>query len=158
MAGKSKAAPWLDDDGLLRIEGWARDGLTGKQIAHNIGVDESTLCKWQRRYPAISQALKKGREVVDREVENALLKRALGYDYVETKTEVFPDGTMKTTDTTKHVQGDTTAQIFWLQNRKPDDYRDRRRGGDPTEKVVSAFVNNLKDVFKEDEDKVGDDK
>ena len=82
MAG-GKYQEWLTDEGLLKIEGWARDGLTDKQIAHNIGVNEATLNRWKSAHAPILQALKRGKEVIDREVENALLKRALGYSYNE---------------------------------------------------------------------------
>ena len=76
-------------------------------------------------YPEISEALKKGKEVVDIEVENALLKRALGYSYEEKKVEVSEEGT-KVTKTIKEVVPDTTAQIFWLKNRRPEQWRDKQ--------------------------------
>jgi transposase len=72
----------------LKIEGWARDGLTNKQIAQNVGVAYSTLRDWVKKFPALSESLKKGKEVVDRQVENALLKRALGYEYTERTAKV----------------------------------------------------------------------
>src|SRR5699024_1109586 len=78
--------------------------------------------KYRDEHPALSAALKRGKEVVDREVENALLKRALGYRYKEV-TEEYGEVTKVVT---KEVQPDTTAQIFWLKNRKPDMWRDRK--------------------------------
>lgn len=75
---KGKYEYWLTPEGLLKLEGWARDGLTDEQIAQNIGISRSTLNAWKERYSDISDTLKKGKEVVDRKVENALLKRALG--------------------------------------------------------------------------------
>lgn len=72
----------------MKIEGWARDGLTNKQIAQNVGVAYSTLRDWVKKFPALSESLKKGKEVVDRQVENALLKRALGYEYTERTAKV----------------------------------------------------------------------
>ena len=83
---KGKYSEWLEPEKLIIIEGWARDGLTDKQIAKNIGVSEQTLNVWKNRFPSFLESLKKGKEVVDREVENALLKRALGYEYTEVKT------------------------------------------------------------------------
>ena len=71
---------WLTEDGLLQIQGWARDGLTNEQIAHNIGVTGRAFTDWVRRFPSLSSALKKGKAPVDIEVENALLKRALTGD------------------------------------------------------------------------------
>ena len=117
--------PWLTEDGLLKIQGWARDGLTDKQIAHNMGVAWSTLKSWKTRFDDLAEALRKGKEVVDREVENALYKRALGYWVTETKTTTLPDGAVKVEEIRKHVAPDTTAQIFWLKNRKPDQWREK---------------------------------
>lgn len=125
---KGKYQEWLEPEGLLKIEGWARDGLTDEQIADNIGISRSTLNSWKDKYSDISDTLKRGKEVVDRQVENALLKRALGYEYTETTREYIPElDEMKTTKkVTKQVAPDTTAQIFWLKNRKPDKWRDKQ--------------------------------
>lgn len=95
----AKYQEWIEPEGLIRLEGWARDGLTDEQIAKNMGVAYSTLREWKKSQPAISAALKKGKEVVDFEVENALFKAA--------------------------IEGNTTAQIFWLKNRRPDKWRDK---------------------------------
>lgn len=116
---------WLEPDGLLLLEGWARDGLTDEQIAHNIGISRGTLYDWKKAYPDISNALKRGKDVVDIEVENALLKRALGYEYTEERVEISDKDGRKVIQTTKHVAADTTAQIFWLKNRRPDKWRDK---------------------------------
>ena len=120
-----KYQQWIEPDGLLLLEGWALDGRTDEQIAHNIGISRGTLYDWKKAYPDISNALKRGKDVVDIEVENALLKRAMGYDYVEERVEVNGNGKRKVTQTTKHIPGDTTAQIFWLKNRRADRWRDK---------------------------------
>lgn len=82
---KGKYEEYLTEEGLLKLEGWARDGLIDEQIAEKIGIRRETLYDWKKKYPNISNALKAGKEIVDRKVENALLKRALGYEYVESK-------------------------------------------------------------------------
>lgn len=117
----AKINEWLEKDKLVLIEGWARDGLTDDQIAKNMGISPKTLYNWKTSELLILQALKKGKEVVDFEVENALLKRALGYEYEE---KTYENGVL-TKSITKHVAPDTTAQIFWLKNRKPDKWRDK---------------------------------
>ncbi|WP_346704523.1 helix-turn-helix domain-containing protein [uncultured Agathobaculum sp.] len=127
---KGKYQEWLTPDGITRLEAWARDGLTDEQIAHNMGICRDTLIEWKKKFPDISDALKRGKEVLDIEVENALLKRALGYDYTEERVEVSKENgkkTVKTTQTVKHVPPDTTAQIFWLKNRRPDRWRDKQQ-------------------------------
>jgi len=143
---KGKYADWLTPEGLLKIEGWARDGLTDEQIAKNIGISRSTLNVWKDRYSDISDALKKGKDVIDRQVENALLKRAIGYEYEEVK-EKFEDGVItERTVTKKEVVPDTTAQIFWLKNRKPDKWRDKPGYEDTSElDKLDAILKGLKD-------------
>ena len=134
----AKYTEWITEEGLLKIEGWARDGLTDKQIAENIGVAYSTFRDWIKRFPALSAPLKRGKEVIDRQVENALLKRALGYEYVETTKELTDLGLTVTKQVTKQVSPDTTAQIFWLKNRKPKEWRDKKE----TEVTGNLNVNN----------------
>lgn len=119
---KGKYEYWLTNEGLLKIEGWAKDGLVEEQIAHNMGISRSSLNAWKITYPDILDALKKGKEVVDRQVENALLKRALGYTY----DEVTVENGVETKRVTKEVLPDVTAQIFWLKNRKPKVWRDKQ--------------------------------
>ena len=120
-----KYQQWLEPEGLTLLEGWARDGLTDEQIAGNIGINTSTLYDWKNKFPKISEALKKGKEVVDIQVENALLKRALGYEFQETRVERSDKDGTKIIQTLKHIPADTTAQIFWLKNRRPDKWRDK---------------------------------
>lgn len=126
---KGQYADWLTDDGLLRIEGWARSGLTDAQIAHNIGINVATLYKWQNQFNEISNALKRGKRPVDDEVENALLKSALGFEFEETVTEITEgmDGSQRKTIKRykRYSPPSTTAQIFWLKNRRPDKWRDK---------------------------------
>ena len=132
--GNAKYSKWITEDGLILLQGWARGGLTEEKIAKKCSVSPSTLSEWKNKFPEIAEALKEGKEVIDTLVENALLKRALGYEYIETthervKVGVDDDGQpiheMALTKTvTKMVIPDTTAQIFWLKNRKKADWRD----------------------------------
>ena len=93
---KGKYKEWLKGDNLILLEAWARNGLTNEQIAHNMGISYSTLKDWKIKHSAISATLKKGKEVVDYEVENALLKRALGYKYEEiTRERIIDTGQKK---------------------------------------------------------------
>ena len=141
MARKGKYEEWITPEGLLKKEGWARDGLTDEQIAANIGIRAGTLYDWKNRFSDISEALKKGKEVVDRQVENALLKRALGYTYAEI---TYEDGE-ETKRVIKEVVPDTTAQIFWLKNRKPEVWRDKREITTDDNDQVIEFIKAMRD-------------
>jgi len=124
---KGKYKEWLTGDGLIKLEGWARDGLTNEQIAHNMGITSETLRVWSNEYSVISVALKRGKEVVDIEVENALLKRAMGYEYEEKEMTVNKQKESTIVKKTiKQVAPDVTAQIFWLKNRKRKEWRDKQ--------------------------------
>lgn len=116
---KGKYEKWLEPENLLRVEGWARDGLTDEDIAANMGISRSTLNNWKNKYSDISDALKKGKEVVDRQVENALLKEAL--------------------------DGNITAIIYWLNNRKPDKWRNKRTV--EVEETPDAASKEMDDYF-----------
>ena len=149
MTKQGKYQEWITDEGCLLIEGWARDGLINEQIAHNIGITRETLRVWSNKYACISVALKAGKEVIDRQVENALLKRALGYQYEETKVVLEKDDNGKDKKrqekTTKTVIPDTTAQIFWLKNRKSAEWRDRKE----IEHSGGLSISDKNEIFKE---------
>lgn len=132
---RGKFQEWLEEDNLKKLEAWARNGLTDEQVASNIGISVRTLYNWKNKHVQIFQALKRGKEVIDIEVENALLKRALGYDYEEKKeVQRVVDGKKyhEKVLIKKHIPGDTTAQIFWLKNRKPEEWRDRPKVSNET--------------------------
>lgn len=128
--GRAKYEEWLEKDNLILLNAWARDGLTDEQISKNIGINPKTLYQWKKKYDPISNALKRGKEIVDYEVENTLLKKALGGFVVEEQTieELNARGEMTTrkVKSKKYLPPDTTALIFWLKNRKPDVWMDRK--------------------------------
>ena len=119
------------------LEAWARDGLTKADIAHNMGIGTTTLWEWEQKYPDIKEAIKRGKEVTDIIVENALYKNATGYKYTEqqaikVRKELVKDGVkqviedVKLVEVEKHKMPETVAQLAWLNNRKPEAWRDRR--------------------------------
>ena len=118
----AKYTEWLTREGLLQIEGWAKDGLIDEQIAKNMGIAYSTFKDWKKRFPDLSDVLKRSKEVVDREVENALFESAKGFVYEEeTVTNTGEVVTIK-----KYSKPNVTAQIFWLKNRKRNEWRDKQ--------------------------------
>ena len=130
---------WLTHEGLVRIQGWSRDGLTLQQIAKNCGVSKQTLYTWRGKFPELEEALIQGKDAADREVENALYNSACGYTMtvkkpVKTKVIDYDPKTGKkvreveewiTVEEEIHVPAQVTAQIFWLKNRKPDQWREK---------------------------------
>lgn len=121
---------WLKEDNLILLEAWARDGLTDEQISHNIGINPKTLYEWKKKHDPISKALKRGKQVTDIIIENALFKSAIGYEYEEVKQIIEKDEMGKdrkrVEKITKYSPPNTTAIIFWLKNRKPDVWMDRK--------------------------------
>lgn len=134
----AKIHEWLEKDKLILLEGWTRGGLTDEQIAKNIGIATSTFYEWKKKSKEFSESLKKGKEVVDFEVENALLKRALGYTITLNKQKVTKDGDVVDITEEVHVPPDTTAQIFWLKNRKPNTWKDKVETDEDREAVANA--------------------
>ena len=144
-----KSKEWLSPEGLALIEGWARDGMIEDDIAKKMGIVRSTLFAWKNKYPEITNALKAGKEVVDRRVESALLKRALGYEYEEVRqiSTKKPNGTkeIRVEKVNKVVPPDTTAQIFWLKNRRPDIWRNNPIEERAANGVLEELIKGLKD-------------
>lgn len=127
---RGKFEYWLTEDGLTLLKGWARDGLTDEDIARKIDIATSTLYEWKNKYSEIAEALKKGKEIVDFDVENALLTNAL--------------------------KGDTTAQIFWLKNRRPANWRDKPTI-DANKELISKLdemIRGFNDGIKQEADRV----
>lgn len=119
LVAKNKYDEWLTEEGLVLIGGWARDGLSKEQIAENMGICRDTLYEWEKKFTDISDALKKGREVADRNVENALYKNAMS--------------------------GNIAAQIFWLKNRKPNEWKDKQNmdlGGESKVMIVDDITDS----------------
>lgn len=107
---KGKYGRWLEPDGLILLRGWARAGLTDQQIAKNMDISTSTLYQWKKDHPEISEALKESKDVADYQVENSLYRLATGY--VDSEGKWHPPN--------------ITAIIFWLKNRKPQEWREKR--------------------------------
>lgn len=121
---------WLDEDSLELLACWARDGYTYEDISTRIGIEPSTLSKWRKEYPEINEALRKGREIVDYKVENALLKSALGYRTKEVKviTTITRGKLIETVKevTEKDQAPNVSAIQVWLYNRLPAKWKKNR--------------------------------
>ena len=127
MAMGNVVDDWLEADGLILLESWARDGYTIQDIATRVGVSQQQFRVWMNKYPEIKKAVNNGRELVDYKVENALLKSALGYKTREVKvTAKIKDGkvveeTKETID--KEFAPNVSACQVWLYNRVPKKWK-----------------------------------
>ncbi len=112
----------------------AREGHTDEGIAERLDppVGVATLNRWKKEYPELHEALKQGKSVVDAQVEESLLRRALGFTTTETRLEAKSDELGrplrggKVIKITREVPPDSTAAIFWLKNRKPGKWREKQ--------------------------------
>jgi len=131
---------------LLLIEAWARDGLTDEDICSNLEISVASFHNYKRDHLEFLEALKVSKPEADIRVENMLYKRAMGYRYEEITIEeielkmgsgenIIYQPATKTKTVIKEVVPDTTAQIFWLKNRKPGQWRDKH------EMEVSGDIN-----------------
>lgn len=138
---------WRTKDGLLTLEGWARDGLNDEQIAHNVGIRAGTLYEWKNRFPEIAEAIKKGKRPVDVQVENALYRSALGFKQTVKKPIKLrrKDGSeyIEYGEEEIYIAPNITAQIFWLKNRKRDKWCDKPEPIKKTEQIEDGFMKAL---------------
>jgi transcriptional regulator with XRE-family HTH domain len=136
-----------NENTLFLAEGLARCGLSDAQIAKELDISTKTYYEWLKKFPEFADAVAKGKAPVDIKVENALLKRALGYDYQEEHTEMTSDKegkkVIKKKVIKKHEKPDVGAQIFWLINRMKDKWKQRR---DESENID---VEEIKEILTE---------
>lgn len=143
---RAKYEEWLTDDGLLILKGWARDGLSNKDIAHNLGVSESTFREWRTNHSAISAAIKTGREPIAVKIEDAFYSRCDWREVEEIKEEIFRDSngreTRKKTITKRTIPPDTAVLIFALKNLRPDKWQDK-----PRDETEAAALSKAKEIL-----------
>lgn len=143
----------ISDEGLLLIAAWTRDGHTQQEIHQHLGISQQTWYNWRKKSKKqkgdpLGNALRKGKDVVDFQVENALLKAALGYQTKTVKTIIGPidengNRKVKTETTVSEVGPNTTACLAWLNNRKPDAWRRNRDNTFEYEDKQSGITINI---------------
>ena len=154
---KAVYALWISPEGLEKVTGWAKDGLTDVEIAEKIGVSRKTLYEWAKNYEAFGEALARSRTKANRAVEGALYKRAVGYTtkvkknyklrevkYDQTGKKLSEKERLVTAYDEVHVPADVGAQKFWLANREPEEWRNREpegpaAGGGSLEEFLRRF-------------------
>lgn len=141
---------------------YALKGLSDQQIAKNLNISVGQFYEYKKKYPEFTEAIKNGKAPADEEIENRLYSRAIGYDYEETSTEVEvgKDGQARATKIKtikKHMAPDVAAQIFWLKNRKPSEWTDKRInevggiGGEKFEPITVEVIDNREQVENTDD-------
>lgn len=154
MSGRKPKIKDIINKNNDKIMEWAGLGYTNKQICNNLNISEASFYKYLEKDFTFLEALKKEKMNVDVQVENALLKRALGYSYKVKMIEVIPDASGKgkksnvkvIKEVEKQVPGDVTAQIFWLKNRQPGKYRNTPEEQNKELKVNIEFINPDKNL------------
>ena len=117
---------WEKEEKLKKIEEWASKGLSVNEVAKNIGITGRTLYNWRNKSDSIFHALTKGQDTAVEILENALFKRAVGYDIEEVTYRYDEDGNkIKQRSQTKHIYPDVTALKFALINKSSGKWRDR---------------------------------
>ncbi len=105
-------------------ECYASEGMTNQEISASLGIGVTTMREWRDKYPEFASAVKRGKKIADDKVEKSLYKRAIGF-YVTEEKRVEEGNSVKIETTQKWVN-DTSSIIFFLKNRRPDKWRDKR--------------------------------
>lgn len=129
-----------------------KKGFTDKDLADFFGVDESTITRWKQSHDEFCTSIKGAKKYSDDKIVESLYNRALGYTITEEREEYSETNGKKTVKVTKQVAGDTTAQIFWLKNRQPQDWRDKQEINQNTELTVKQISD---EKLKEELGKLG---
>ena len=135
---QERKAFWLSDDGIQLVAGWRREGAGLERIAHLIGISETTLRKWRNQEPRLEAAIRQTDELVNALVENALLRRALGYTTMEVVTELVEGEMREVRRVEKPVPPDTKACLAWLYSRRSDRWRTQQAPIDASAEEIAA--------------------
>jgi len=146
-ANKTNPDKWPEiKENLICVTGWCREGATNEMIAERLKIGLSTFYKIKSKHVELRDALKEGKEVIDFMVENALLKSAMGFEYIEEAVTNKGD----VVEVRKTQAPSNTAQIFWLKNRKSKQWKDKHElevqdgTAELTEEQIEARLKELK--------------
>lgn len=147
----AKYTKWLQPDKLRQITDWALAGMTNERVAAMMGISRQTLSEWCNRFEEIRVALDRGKEVADYKIENSLFDRAMGCHVTEAEVVEHPNGSTTKRTRQRYIPGDVTAMIFWLKNRKPEDWRDKKdvdlsRGNDQVMQFIMSMREETDDL------------
>ena len=146
---KKRKAFWLSDDGLTLIAGWRRNGVPLTEIAEkNIGISKTAFWGWYRQSDALRRACANSKDIADYTVEDALYRRAVGYNYEEKIFELVEGEVRLTKILEKHLPPDTKAIMHYLFNRKPEAWRAVQEPLDSTQyaETIKSILVAMKEV------------
>ena len=151
---KERKKFWLSDPGLQLIAGWRRNGVSLSEIAEkNIGISKTAWWGWYRESEDLRKACAIAKDVADLAVENALYRKAIGYDYWEEVWELVEGEVILTKKYKKHLPPDTKAIMQWLYNRLPNQWRAIQEPLEKTQYVetISNILVAMKEVAENGE-------
>jgi len=133
------------DDYARQVVKLSELGATDQEIADFFDVHVSTIHRWKHVHPEFCDALKIGKEVADNRVERSLYQRAIGYEQDEVKIFMPAQAVEPVYAPFRaKIAPDVTAAIFWLKNRRSQEWRDARLlGSDPENPLPTGFAVNL---------------
>jgi transcriptional regulator with XRE-family HTH domain len=145
---KYDAAYFADEDNLKQFESWGREGLIDSEIAKRLGISLATLYNYKNKYPRFAESLKNAKAEADYVVKESLYKKATGYFYDEVEEIYDESGALiKTKRTRKHIPANEKAILAWLQNREPEEWREKS----DVKVEATGFTFNVKLVDDDEE-------
>lgn len=144
---KRRKAFYLSEEGLKIVRGWRRNGTPLTKIAEYIGISRTAFWGWYRESESLREACATGKELADLSVEEALYRKATGYDYIEETYDLI-EGEMRLAHKYKrHMPPDTKAILSWLYNRLPNQWRSIQEPLEQTQ--YTETVKNILVAMKE---------
>lgn len=140
----TKYGKWRTAQGLQELTAMAEAGMSDREMAKNMGVSQATFRGWMKRWEDMGRAVETGRAGAEKKVEHALLKRALGYTYMEITYERAEDkdgnsDMVVKRQVEKQVVPDLSAIMIWLKNNNPEKWDEKQ---EPEQDIVVRLTDN----------------
>lgn len=140
---KERKAFWLSEEGLTLIAGWRRQGISVVDVATKyVGVSKTAWFGWCRESEELRHTIAVSKDVANMKVEKSLLKRALGYEYVESTYELIEGEMRLVREHHRHMPPDTKAILSWLYNKMPSEWRTVQEPLESTQ-----YVDTIKNIM-----------
>lgn len=144
---RGRKSAFTEDKGKIALR-LAKKGKTNAEICEIVGMTSKSLIRWRKDREDFARAFKQNKIDADKEVERSLYERACGYEHESEEIKIIEGAngevSVARAPIIKKYPPDPTSMIFWLKNRQPDKWRDKKDIGLEGEVEIEVVIGSKK--------------